>query len=206
MPRTAQNLLLPTAVCGLIAIGLLGCTPEQPAATHSPSPEASASAPASTTPPPAPAVFVLPASCTAMLGAALEASFLGDGNVLFSGPGGAGIYPMASVGQDGGSPVSCLYGKDMVDLSTFELSVQSLDQGAHEGTIAELNARGMTRTTDGEVVTYTQLGSEGASPTIVHVVRPDSWITAYSALGGAERAALAAGWATTVAQQVYRTP
>ena len=138
-----------------------------------------------------------------MLGASLEATVTAGGGVLFSGLGGAGIYPGPSIAQDGGSPLSCLYGKDMVDLSTFEFAAQELSQDGHDGTIAELRSRGMTQTTDGDAVTFTQSGDEGTTPAIIHILKPDSWVTVYSTFGGATRLAEITGWAQTVETQVY---
>lgn len=149
------------------------------------------------------AVFVAPTSCTDLLGATLEAEVTSDGSVLFSGPGGTGTYPAPSIGQDGGTPVACLYGKGMVDLSTFEFASQGLSQDAHEGTLAELESRGMTETTSGDTVTFTQEGNEGTDPAIVHILRPDSWVTVYSTFGGADRLKQITGWANTVETQVY---
>lgn len=201
MQRTVVPALARTAVLAVALAALLaGCSP-QPADPET-SPSTSASSAPSETPVEEPAVFVAPADCTGLLGADLEAEILGAGNVLFSGPGGIGIYPNASVGQDGGSPIACLYGKDMVDLSTFELAAQGLTQDAHEGVLTELQSRGMTETTDGDTVTFTQEGTEGGDPAIIHVLHPDSWITAYSTFGGAASLAKVTGWAETLETQV----
>ena len=192
-----------SAMTGAIVIaGLAGCTPPAPPEDE---PTASESSP-TVAPEPAEAVFVAPSTCTQLLGADLENEFLGGGNVLFSSTDGTGIYFPIESTQDGGTPFSCWYGKDMVDLSTFELAAQALTQDAHEGTLAVLQGGGFVETTDGDVVTFTQVGDEGATPAIVHVLRPDSWITGFSALGGADRAALVADWVDSVAEQVYPVP
>lgn len=202
MQRTVVPTVARTAVLAIVlATFLAGCTPQS--ADPDPSPSASASSAPSETPVEESTVFVAPVDCTGLLGAALEAEVLGAGNVLFSGPGGIGIYPGDSVGQDGGTPFACLYGKDMVDLSTFEIAAQGLTQDAHEGVLAELSTRGMTETTAGDTVTFAQEGTEGGEPAVIHVLRPDSWITVYSTFGGAASLAKITGWAEIVATQVY---
>lgn len=204
MKRTAVHTIVGTAVALSLLWALTGCDPAGP-----PSPEPSSSPSTSTPPSPSPspteepAVFVAPTSCTGLLGAALEAEILGSGAVLFSGPGGTGLYPGPSVGQDGGTPLACLYGKDMVDLSTFELAVQGLTPSAHEGVLAELETRGMTEVADADTVTFTQTGDEGATPAIIHILKPDSWVTVYSTFGGAASLSKISGWAQTVETQVY---
>ncbi|MBX3090926.1 MAG: hypothetical protein KF801_00275 [Cryobacterium sp.] len=201
MNRNTIHLIAGTTLAVVLAAGLTGCDPAGPAPSGSPS-ESSASS-ASPSPTEAPAAFVAPTSCTQLLGASLESSLTADGTVLFSGPGGTGLYPGIESAQDGGSPLSCVYGKDMVDLSTFELAAQGLTQDAHEGVLAELETRGMTEVAAGDTVTFTQTGDEGSTPAIIHILKPDSWVTAYSTFGGTARLAEITGWANTVETQVY---
>lgn len=202
--RAAQKAIAAAGAAALLA-SLAGCAPPVIIPTASPGSSAtpSESPSASPTPTAAQAFFVAPASCTQLLGATLEANVIANGNVLFSGPGGTGIYPGSSVGQDGGTPIACLYGKDMVDLSTFEFAAQGLTPEAHEGVLAVLKSRGMTETASGDTVTFTQTGDEGTTPAIIHILHPDSWVTVYSTLGGAARLAEITGWANTVVTQVY---
>ncbi len=201
MKRNAVYTMMGSLVAVALLASLTGCNPTSPAPTESPSPSAEPSSAPSPTQ--APAVFVAPTSCTELLGATLEASVIAGGNVLFSGPGGTGIYPGSSTGQDGGNPLSCGYGKDMVDLSTFEFAAQGLTQDAHEGVLAELGTRGMSESVVGNTVTFTQTGDEGTTPAIIHILNPDSWVTVYSTFGGAPRLAEITGWANTVVAELY---
>ncbi|TAL40781.1 MAG: hypothetical protein EPN91_12375 [Salinibacterium sp.] len=178
----------------VLALALAGCAKEAPPPKQaSPSP----------TPTEQAAVFVAPKDCTALLGKPLEDEFLSQGNVLFSSTGGGGIYYPIESTQTGGSPLSCWYGKDMVDLSSFELAAQSLTPDAHEGTLSVLEAGGFTEVTNGDVVTFTQVGDEGTTPAIVHILRPDSWVTGYRTFGGADSVATLNGWLATVEANVY---
>lgn len=201
----ARTAVFAVALGSLTILALTGCTPGQPAPSSTPSPSASASVEPSVSPSKTdePAAYIAATSCSGLLGAQLEAEVLATGAVLFSGPGGTGIYPGPSIGQDGGNPISCLYGKDMVDLSTFEFAAQGLSQDAHEGVLAELQTRGMTETTTGTTVVFTQEGTEGTEPAVIHVLRPDSWVTVYSTLGGTASLTKITGWADTVLAQVY---
>ena len=203
MRSTAVPAIVGTAALVALLASLAGCAPEPPAASPSPSTSASVEPSASPSETEEPAVYIAPTSCTGLLGAQLESAVLATGAVLFSGPGGSGIYPGPSIGQDGGSPISCLYGKDMVDLSTFEFAAQGLTQDAHEGVLAELQTRGMTETTTGTTVVFTQEGTEGTEPAIIHILNPDSWVTVYSTFGGAASLQKISGWADTVIAQVY---
>lgn len=193
MKRMPRALALSAALVS-VALASTACTPTPPAPSASPSASSSASASAS----PAPAGFATPTSCTAMLGA-LEAQFLADGNVLFSDPTGAGIAPTAPIGQDGGTPFACLYGMDGVDFSTFELSAQSLTPDAHEGTLAELQTRALVQADEQGRTVFSQEGTEGSDPAIVHLLYPEGWITVDSTFGGAARLAEITGWADAVA-------
>lgn len=197
MPQLAHRMLVPSIVAALAAVALVGCAPS------SPTPSAEPSASATAVPAEPAAAFTAPTSCTELLGSDLEQQFLADGNVLFSDSNGDGIHPGEPVGQDGGDPFACLYGKDMVDLSTFELSAQAVDNDEHEGVLAVLASRGLTEEEDGEFVIFAQEGTEGGDPAIVHILYPDAWITAYSTFGGATRLAEIRGWAETVATQVH---
>lgn len=203
MKRTAVPTMFGTAVLAVLLATVTGCVPQPETPPSSPPASAGPSASPSEAPVEGPAVFVAPTSCTELLGAQLESEVLATGAVLFSGPGGTGIYPGPSIGQDGGSPVSCRYGKDMVELSTFEFAVQGLTQDAHKGVLAELQTRGMTETAAGEIVVFTQEGTEGSEPAIIHVLLPDGWITVYSTFGGSASLAKITGWADTVLTQVY---
>ncbi|MCU1578535.1 MAG: hypothetical protein JWP19_739 [Rhodoglobus sp.] len=192
------------AAASLLAL-LAACSPAAPAPSESPSVVAGPSAPATPTSTPArePALFVAPANCEQMLGAALIAEITSDGHVLFSSSDGTGIYYPNESQQQGG--FQCQYGKDMVDLSTFELDAQALTQQAHEGVISILDAGGYTKTVEGDVVTYAQVGDEMGTQTYLHVVRPDSWITGWSSFGGDTQFAKISSYVATVGQQLYPT-
>lgn len=202
MTRVSPRMLLRSvAAAALVLLALSGCTPNPEEPTVEPSPSAEPEQPTE----PAVPVFVAPTSCTELLGSELEQDFLAE-SVLFSDSAGNGINPGEPIGQDGGDPFACLYGQDGVDLSTFELSAQALSNEEHEGVIAELATRGLDEQSDGERVSFSQEGSEGGDPAILHVVYPDGWITAYSTFGGAERSAEIASWVETATSEVYPAP
>jgi hypothetical protein len=128
--------VLPVAMAMTIAAALAACGPTDIAPSPSPTiaPSESGSPTPSAAPAPAPdATFTPATSCTGMLGA-LETQLIAEGNVLFSSTDGGGIYFPIESTQDGGDPFSCWYGKDGVDLSSFELASQPVDQ-AHRVTV-----------------------------------------------------------------------
>jgi hypothetical protein len=196
--------LLPLLAIPALVTALAACGP-----TVEPSPTPTAESTPSSTPSPtavetpaAEAVFTAATSCTGMLGP-LETTLIAEGYTLFSSSDGGGIYFPIEPTQDGGDPFSCWYGKDGVDLSSFELASQAVDQAQHEGIAAVLGGGGFTVTTDGDVVTYVQAGDEGSTPAIVHVLRPDSWLTAFSTFGGADQVTVLTGYLDQVAAQLY---
>lgn len=193
--RRAAVLLAP-----VLLVLLAACDPGPAAPTGTPVPSASGSSPIATSEPVA--EFTAPSSCSELLGP-LEAQFAADGLVLFSSTDGTGIYaPIAST-QEGGDPFSCWYGKDGVDLSTIEIAAQAVDEQQHEGIVAVLESEGFELTLDEDRATYVQVGDEGATPAIVHVLRPDSWLTGYSALGGPDRVAVLTEYLEQVGAQLY---
>lgn len=188
-----------------VVLALAGCGPtapvpsSSPSASSAPTPTASASST-----PESEASFTVPTTCTELLGAGLESDILATGVVLFSSSDGTGLYAPIPSTQDGGDPFSCWYGKDGVDLSSFELAAQPISStDEHEGIVAVLGAAGFTSSTDGDVVTFVQVGDEGSTPAIVHVVRPDSWLTGYSTFGGADRVADLEGYLDRMAEHLY---
>lgn len=204
MPRSLlTTLVLPAAA--VVALTLSGCgtgsTPA-PSSSGSGQPEASEG-------PSSPTSFTPPSTCTELLGAELEAQFFAEGNVLFSDTTGAGLYPSDSIGQDGGDTFACLYGQDLVDYSTFEVSAQAVDEQEHEGILAELQSRGYVQDEEADRTVFTQVGFEGTrddpnlDAAIVHLLYPDGWITAYSTFGGEARLTEILGWADIVAAQRY---
>ncbi|CAN5256794.1 hypothetical protein BH09ACT3_BH09ACT3_08140 [soil metagenome] len=202
MATTAQRALL-AAAAGIVALtALAACTPDAPKAT-----ESTTSAPVETPSPTAAAepVFVEPTSCTTLLGAALETELLATGDVLFSAPDGSGLYP-GTVSNQAGTPFSCWYGRDLVDLSSYEIAAQPLTQSSHEGTLAGLQSEGFTETATGDVVLFTSTGDEGTEPAVLHELHPDGWITIYSAFGGEDRLTTMKAWLDEIRAQVYPSP
>jgi hypothetical protein len=168
------------------------------------------------------AAFALPATCTDLTGADLEAAFQTEGIALFSDPGGSGEIPNSigtmekySYTQKSGTPFICAYTKfvgvnTIESANTIEISVQGLTQDAHESTLAALREGGFVETTEGAVVTFSQLGDvtnlvdPEKAKAIVHVVHPDSWITIACYVGGtADQMARINQWLPIVTAQVY---
>lgn len=183
--------LLAAAAAVLVVGALSACGPSAPDDVTSPSVSPTPSSLGEPTPSGGPEEpsFTAPTSCTELVSVELENQILATGAVLFSSSDGSGIYyPIAST-QDGGDPFSCWYGKDGVDLSSVEFAAQPISStDEHEGIMAVLGSGGFDVEVNGDVVTFVQVGDEGTTPAIVHIVQPDSWITGYSSFGGAERA------------------
>jgi hypothetical protein len=172
----------------LAAVPLLaGCAPTEP--TPSASPTAAAASPSATaesTPEPQP-VFVAPTTCADLIGPDLAAVFASRNIVVFDSTNGEGIYANGfEPAQDGGDPFACLFGQDMVDLSTFQLVVQPVSSEAeHEGIIAVLGSQNFTQSINGSTVTFIDEGTDtDPLPAIIHILKPDRWLTAYSYFGG----------------------
>jgi hypothetical protein len=191
MKRSAAE----AAVVLLVSALLAGCAPSVPVdgtATPTAHPTRTASAAptdaaASATPEPETAAsFTPPATCSALAGPELEAIFAERGIELFNSSNGEGLFAGEPVNthQQGGNPFGCLWGVQNADLNTFVLSAQKLSNQAHEGVLSILDGSGYEKTVTGDVVTYTEVGSETGGELTIHVLRPDSWMTGWGALGG----------------------
>lgn len=172
--------------------------------TSSPTPTQPIAAPA---PDPAP-VFTMPSTCSELAGPDLEAVFASRNAVLFNSSNTEGIYAGTPVDthQQGGSPFGCLWGVPNVDLNTFVISVQSLSHQAHEGVVSILDGGGYVKSVNGDTVTYTQLGDEFGQPSgqlTIHVLRGDSWMTGWAALGGETMRGRITGYLDAVAANLY---
>lgn len=193
------------AAAAMLAVAsLTACTPasSEPTPDKSAAPAVSTESPATTAPTPAPQVFTEPRTCTELLGPVLEAEIQNGGYELFSSTAGSGKhYPIAS--NQSGATFSCWYGVDQVDLSSFEIAARKLGPGDMEGIGAGLAAKGFASTPGEGVTTWSKDGTTGGEPAIVHVVRPDSWLTAYSEYGGATQVATLTQYLATVADTLY---
>ena len=204
----ALQVAIAAAACVVL---LAGCAPgEKPMAetTTSPTPSVTPTASATAAPEPEPEgpAFVAPTDCAALIGQTLAAEFAAKNIVLFDSTAGGGLYTDAGGHgplQTGGDPFYCLYGQDMVDLSSFQLEVQPLTESEHEGVIAVLDTAGLVKTVDGDAVTFTQVGDDRGTPTLIQVLRPNSWMTAWSAFGGDKQVTLLSGYLTQMAAQTY---
>jgi hypothetical protein len=201
---TARSNLAWSSVVGAVLIaGLSGCTPADsgpgdPSSTGS-SGEVSANPSASPDPAedPSPSqaggqTFVAPSTCTDLVGPELTAKFLADGITLFTNDDGSGEQEgvVFSSTQKSGTPFSCWYLGSSIE-SAFEIAVQPLTHDAHEATLAALHEGGFAEKSDGEVVTFSQVGNFVAVgdpsnvESIVHVLYPNGWITLAALKGGA---------------------
>ncbi len=200
--RTAAALV----TSAILLAALSACAPSGPddVTAPTPSPTPSAADEASPSPTPDAPAFTVPTSCTELVSVELENQILATGAVLFSSTDGSGIYYPIDSTQDGGDPFSCWYGKDGVDLSSVEFAAQPITStDEHEGIMAVLNSGGFDVELNGDVVTFIQVGDEGTTPAIVHIVRPDSWITGFSSFGGADRANGLRSTVELIAEHLY---
>ena len=174
------------AMAVAVVAALAGCAPTAPT-PEAPDETAAAPKPTETAAPPAEPVFVAPENCEQLIGPELAAEFASKNIVLFDSTNGEGIYANGfEAAQDGGDPFACLFGKDMVDLSTFQLVVQPVSSEAeHEGIVAVLGSGGFDQSLNGSTVTFTDIGTDtDPLPAIIHILKPDRWLTAYSYFGG----------------------
>lgn len=192
---------------------LAACGPAAVTVATSPSPTGASTATANGTPTPTVApdpvvVFTQPTTCSELAGPELQAEWASRNIVLFNSSNGEGTTTGSPVDtrQQGGNPFGCLWGIEGVDLNTFVLSTQPLSQAAHEGVVSILDGLGYAKTVEGDVVTYTQVGSENGTPEdqlTIHVLRPDSWMTGWASLGGETSRARIAGYLDVVAARLY---
>lgn len=183
-----------------VVAALAGCTPTAPT-PEAPDESVAAPTPTETAAPPAEPVFVAPENCEQLIGPELAAEFASKDIVLFDSTNGEGIYANGfEAAQDGGDPFACLFGKDMVDLSTFQLVVQPVSsQDEHEGIMAVLGGGGFDQSLNGSTVTFSDPGNDmDPLPAIIHLVKQDRWLTAFANFGGDIQADRLAGYLAAV--------
>lgn len=191
----------------LVAVPVLaGCTPTAPA--PSPTPTESAVASATPTPEPAPEpVFVAPTTCAELIGPDLEAQFAAENIVIFDSSSGEGIYAGGGdriIAQDGGDPFWCIFGKDMVDLSSFQLVAQPVSsEDEHEGIVAVLGSQSFSQSINGSTVTFSDPGTDtDPLPAVIHQLELDRWLTAYAGFGGYRQLETMTGYLAAMAEHL----
>lgn len=211
----ARRLFLCASVGAVLIVGLSGCG--SVSGTPSPAPSdtngvASSSSGASETATPeeeeAEAFpFVLPATCSEFVGAALEAQLLSEGNLFLFGSNGTGLYAgQPYVGrQDVGTPLTCVYGLDN-SYFNIEFSVQGLSPDGYQEALSVLKLHEFTESSDGDVKTFALVGGVGIVVAQVNVLRPDSWITIVNLQGGTSAFDETNEWMEIVTSQVYPEP
>jgi hypothetical protein len=191
-PRLASRLAALAAISVLLT-GLGACAADssaQPEPTTEPTvaPEPELIAEPEPEPEPEPElIFTMPSDCTELLPANRVVSLEAQGLQLLGGPGS--LYgdefffdqtPEQLVGG-----ITCVWGKEGVDMSTILLSVAPLNAATRAQTLQELAAQGYVPfDREDSSLAYGQLGEQGLAPAIYNLVTDDAWFSMLNALGG----------------------
>ena len=184
MSSTKSLAVLPLAVA-LLAV-LAGCsaaeTPQETptaAATEAPEPTA--------TPEPVDLVFTMPTDCTAMVPQSRVDAFSAEGIILLGGPGGKyADYLTDATPEEQAGGISCIWGFEDSEVSSFTISVAPLTAATRPDVIASFTEQGLNEQVAGDGVAYGVQGDRTLDPAIMNVLRGDSWISVIATIGGTD--------------------
>jgi hypothetical protein len=146
----------------------------------------------------------MPADCTQLLPASVQADFQAQGLQLLGGPGGKyEHYYSDPTPEEKAGGISCIWGDEDVPGSTVTVSVAPLSPDTRGDVVDSLLAQGLNEATFDDGLSYAQIGDETSAPAILNVLRDDSWISVIEAIGGEGFFDEAVELAGDAAQQVY---
>ncbi len=203
-PITGRTALLLAATAA--ALALVGCAAEETADSPAPSPVATPDAmPVETPEPSAPAPeFRMPATCSEAVPGDRAAAFSADGLVLLAGPDGlyGDAYLADPTPEQQAGGITCIWGDEESPERSVTISVAPVTAATRTWIVDGLVAQALNVVEQGDLRIYTRIGDPVAAPAIVNLVRPDSWISVITGLGGEEQHLRAVGIAEEVSIRV----
>lgn len=198
----------PAAVLALLVLAVTGCSGPQveegdsvPTATAEPTPTttpAGEEAPVSYR-------FVAPTACDELLPASRLDAFASDGLELLGGPGGVygTSYFAEPTPEERAGGLTCVWGDEDRVQTTLTISVAPLDAATRAHVVEDLLAQGLNEAQIGTAISYGEVGDEVSAPSVLNVIRTDSWISVIGAVGGEDNFMRATQLAEEVASEVY---
>jgi len=184
MSSSKSLAVLPLAITLLVV--LAGCTAaETPEET--PTPTATAAPAPSATPEAVKLTFTMPTDCTAMLPQSRIDAFSTEGIILLGGPGGKyADYLTDATPEEQAGGISCIWGFEDSEVSSFTISVAPLTAATRPDVIASFTEQGLNEELVGDAVAYGVQGDRTLDPAIMNVLRGESWISVIATIGGSD--------------------
>lgn len=193
----------------LVFVSLVAACGGAPEPQSTPKPEAT-STPTVTPTPTATTqakVFTQPTDCTVILPETRLSEFAGAGLSLLGGPGGSKFgasYFAEKTPEELAGGITCVWGEDSSDFSSFVISVASLSPANRPGVVGELLGLGLNETSRDGTQEYWIIGDGTAQPAQFNAIRAESWISVISTAGGQAAFDVASAIAAEVAGLVYQ--
>jgi len=184
MSSSKSLAVLPLAVALLVV--LAGCAAEEPS-------DAAPTATATEAPEPTPTPeavklsFAMPTDCMEMVPQSRVDAFSAEGIILLGGPGGKySDYLSDATPEEQAGGISCIWGFEDSEVSSFTISVAPLTAATRPAVIASFAEQGLNEEVVGDAVAYGVQGDRTLDPAIMNVLRGESWISVIATIGGTD--------------------
>ncbi len=150
----------------------------------------------------------MPAACADILTKARLDQFDTDGLTLLGGPDGVygDDYLADPTPEQKAGGITCIWGDAGTTVSAITISVAPLTATSRSSVVASLSGQGLNANVDGPIATFAILGDAELRPSILNVLREDSWISVIMTVGGTGPFDTALDLADEVAGTVYIAP
>ncbi len=200
--RTMRDSLL---LAALLAVGLTGCAADDSAPTPTDSPTPPVSGPtAEPTPDAAEPEFRMPTACADALPASRIDELDGLGMELLAGPDGryGDSFLADPTPEQLAGGITCIWGEEEVPENSVTISIAPVTPATRDGIVTGLVDQALNIIEQGDLRIYARTGDSVAAPAIINLVRPTSWISVITGLGGEEQYDWAVELADDVSTQV----
>lgn len=195
-------------VAVLAILGVSGCaqdaarTPVVPTVTSEPTPTESASP----EPTAEPLEFTQPRACLELLPPSRLDAFADDQLDLLGGPGGVygREYFSDATPEEAEGGISCVWGSETMQTRQIVISVAPVNPENRLRITDAFSAQGLNESRLDDTTTYGRQGDREIAPSVLNIVRDDSWISVVTSPGGQEAYTEAQAIAAEVVANVYR--
>ncbi len=166
-----------------------------PSSAESPTPEPTVTAP----------VFTMPSDCAGIIPASRIGAFEDDGLVLLGGPGGRyeNDYLLEPSPEERLGGITCIWGFSDSEVSSITVSVAPLSLENRSGVVESFVSEGLNESEIDGASVFTQQGDTRTEPAIINALRPESWVSVITTIGGTDFYEEGLQILTEVTQSVY---
>lgn len=199
---TEQRRMRPALLLAvLLATGLTGCASDDGGPTPADSP--TAPSPAQTAEPTPDAVepeFRMPTDCGDTLPSSRISELEALGMELLAGPDGkyGDSFLADPTPEQLAGGITCIWGEEEVPENSVTISIAPVTPATRDAIVTGLVDQALNIIEQGDLRIYARVGDSVAAPAIINLVRPTSWISVITGLGGDEQY----DWAVEIADDV----